>query len=641
MSDKRSSDKLDALRERLYARGEEQTTKTHVKLDADQTSSADIAQEFDIPPPRPVSPVVTKDRPFETPISPVNQRPLISRWRVRLLLFALGFFVLSLLASSVYLLLGRNNVSGENIELSVTGPFTIGGGEVLSLQVGISNQNNVPVESAVLILEYPPGTRSADDEGKELFSERFPLPEIAPGEVLNQTFQVRAFGEENQESEIHASIEYRVSGSNAIFFKETDPFKFKIGSAPVVLNIDAEKTISSGQETTITIEVVSNSPLPLNDLLLKAEYPSGFDYSSSDPAPYSGRNIWKISELPPEGTATIKITGVVIGTESEKRVIKFATGVAGSRDANTLASILAVAETEFVIEQPFLEVDVSVDGKKDETVSVSPGMQTNISLDLKNTLDNSIYDTVVEVTLSGNALSDTEVRPVSGHYDSSSRTIRWDSNSDDALSELGPGKNARLAFSLLPQTNGLQTPNIAFSVKVSGRRVSESGAREEIAGTINRTIKVESQPVVQANLRRTNGDNGPVPPVVGQPTTYTIDWNVQSSANNLSNVTLTTSLPAYVTWTGVTSGSGQWSYNPTSRIVEWSVGSLESGRQTDGTFQVSFLPSASQIDRTPDIIGDSHLRADDSFTGTVLRATDGALTSELEGERKSGVVQAN
>lgn len=641
MSDKRSSEKLDALRERLYARGEEQKASPRVKLDSDRTNATGVVQEFDIPPPRPAPIATAKRAPVESDSSSLVTPPVSRRWRVRLLLLALGFFVLSLLASSVYLLLGRNNVSGENIELSVTGPFTVGGGEVLSLQLGIANRNNVPVESATLILEYPSGTRSADDEGKELFSERFPLPVIAPGEVLNQTFQVRAFGEENQESEIRVSIEYRVSGSNATFFKEATPFKFKIGNAPVVLNIDAEKTISSGQETTITVEIVSNSSLPLNDLLLKAEYPSGFDYSRSDPAPYSGRNIWKISELAPEGKTTIKLTGIVIGTESEKRVVKFAIGVAGTRDANTLASVLAVAETEFALEQPFLAVDVSIDGKKDKTVSVAPGMQTNVSLELKNTLKNSVYDTVVEVALSGNALSDTEVRPVGGHYDSSKHTIRWESSTDDVLTEIAPDGSVRLNFNLFPQTDGLQTPNITFSVKVTGRRVSESGAREEISGTINRTIKVESRPSIQASVTRAGGDGGPVPPVVGELTNYTIAWKAQGSANNLSNVTLTTSLPAYVTWTGVTSSSGQWSYNPTSRIVEWKVGSMQSGQDIDGTFQVSFLPSASQIDRTPDIIGDSHLRADDSFTGTVLRSTAGAITSEIDGERRSGVVQAN
>ncbi|OGG85634.1 hypothetical protein A2392_02610 [Candidatus Kaiserbacteria bacterium RIFOXYB1_FULL_46_14] len=641
MSDKRSSEKLDALRERLYARGEEQKASPRVKLDSDRTNAIGVVQEFDIPPPHGAPLATAKRTPIKSDSSSLITPPVSRRWRVRLLLLALGFFVISLIASSVYLLLGRNNVSGENIELSVTGPFTVGGGEVLSLQLGIANRNNVPVESATLILEYPPGTRSADDESKELFSERFPLPIMAPGEVLNQTFQVRAFGEENQESEIHASIEYRMKGSNATFFKEAAPFKFKIGSAPVVLNIDAEKTISSGQETTITIEVVSNSPMPLKDLLIKAEYPSGFDYSRSDPAPYSGRNIWKISDLPPEGKATIKLTGIVIGTESEKRVIKFAAGVAGTRDANTLASILAVAQTEFVLEQPFLAVDVTVDGKREKTVSVPPGMQTNVALDLKNTLENSVYDTVVEVALSGNALSDTEVRPVGGYYDSSRHTIRWESSTDDALTEIGPDGNVRLNFTLFPQTDGLQTPNVTFAVKVTGRRVSESGAREEISGTISRTIKVESRPSILVAATRSSSDGGPVPPVVGQSTNYTIAWKAQGSANNLSNVTLTTSLPAYITWTGVTSGSGQWNYNPTSRIVEWKAGSIQSGQDIDGTFQVSFLPSASQIDRTPDIIGDSYLSADDSFTGTVLRSTSGAVTSEIGDERRSGVVQAN
>lgn len=638
MSDKRSNEQMDSLRERLYSRGEplrehERTTLT--KPVVETPKSVDIpppAAPINIPPP---PPPVEEDHLMD------DMMPSKRRYRGILIIAGVAFFALSVLLSTLYILFGQNSVSSDNIAVNLTGPFTVGGGEELQFQVGVTNQNSIAVETATLIIEYPKGTRSSDGEGTELFTERIPLTSIGSGETINRTMSARVFGEENQEQTIKASVEYRVQGSNATFFKEASPLNFKIGSAPVVIKVDADKTISSGQETTITLEVSSNSPTPLKDLLVKAEYPSGFDYTKSDPAPLSGRNIWRIDEIEPEGKATIKITGVVIGTESEKRVIKFSAGVASARDANTLSSVLAVGETEFTLEAPFLAVDVTVDGEKGETVSVAPGAQASVSIEMENTLDKNVHDGVVEVVLSGNALSDTDIQPVGGYYNSNTRTIRWDSNSDSSLDRLAPGETVRLSFSLLPEASGKQTPQVEFSVKVSGRRVSDDNASETIAGTIKRVIKVESKPGVETAISHASGSSGPIPPVVGETTTYSIGWQAQATANSLSNVTVTASLPAYVTWTGVTGGDGQWSYNPTSRIVEWKVGTLSSGGTATGAFNITFLPSSSQIGRTPSVTGETNLRADDNFTGSVLRASASGLTTELEGDRKSGVVQAD
>lgn len=634
MSDKRSHEQLDSLRERLYSRGEppgERERTELIKKPVESSKNAEITTSSIVPPaPQPVQLDLAED------IMPSRRR-----YRGMLIIAGVAFFGLSVLLSTLYILFGQNSVSSDNIAVNLTGPLTVNGGEVLQFQVGVTNQNSIPVETATLILEYPTGTRSADGEGTELFTERIPLTSIRSGETINRTMSARVFGEENQEQIIRASVEYRVQNSNATFFKEAEPLRFKIGSAPVVLKVEADKTISSGQETTITLNVTSNSSSPLKDLLVKAEYPSGFDYTKSDPAPLSGRNIWRINEIEPEGSATIKITGVVIGTESEKRVIKFSTGVASDRNSNTLSSVLAVGETEFTLEAPFLAVNVTVDGEKGETVSVSPGAQTNVSIEVENTLDNNVHDGVVEVVLSGNALSDTEIEPAGGYYNSNTRTIRWDGNSDSSLDRLAPGETVRISFTLRPESNGQQTPQVEFSVKVSGRRVSDSSASETIAGNIKRVIKVESKPGVEAAISHASGSSGPIPPVVGETTAYTIGWQARATANSLSNVTVTASLPPYVTWTGVTGGEGEWSYNPTSRIVEWKAGTIPSGGNVTGAFNVSFLPSASQIGKNPSITGDANLRANDNFTGSVLRATADGITTEIDGDRQSGIVQAD
>lgn len=638
MSNKRSNEQMNDLRDRLYARGSEKkrpprTTLPEKKLDVPNTWQK-------TPPTPPTPPVPPKENPVINSEEPAPNKKS-RKYRGILVLVGLVFFVLSVVLSSVYILLGQNTISGNNIDISLSAPFTISGGDIVSLQIGLTNYNSVPVESATLVVEYPEGTRKVDEENTELRTERIPLSEIAAGETFNVPLRARIFGEENQEYEIKASIEYRVSGSNATFYKESEPHRIKIGTAPVVMSIDAEEKISSGEETEIALTIRNNSADSIKNLLVKADYPNGFDFSGSDPEPSAGRDVWNIEELEAESETTITIRGIVLGTESEQRSIKFAAGLGSERDQANLSSIIAVADTEFTLEEPFLNVEVSVNNSDEDTISVEPGEQVSVSIDIQNNLDSSVYDTGIEVILSGNALEYTRVRPVDGYYDSSSRTIRWESSSNRRLSKLDPEESTRLSFSLSPDTEGLRTPQLQFFVKATGRRVSDSNAREEISGDLNRTIKIESKPDLSSEIIRTNNDSGPVPPEVGEETTYTIVWEAESATNDISGTTVSATLPNYVTWTGVTSGDGSWSYNPTSRIVEWTAGDIEAGEKMKGDFRVSFLPSSQQIGRTPELVGNASLRATDSFTGSILRTSAPSQDTELYGDNGSGEVQSN
>ena len=639
MSDKRSNDQMDNLRERLYARGE--TPRPHER--ASLKSDRPLVKMGDGVVAKPAKPVLVP--PPVTPPPPPPPATKVSgnfsggwrKYRGILLMVAVGFFVLSVAVSSLYIMLGQNTVSGSNIALGVSGPFTVAGGDVISLQIGITNENNVAIESATLVVEYPPGTRSGDDENKELFSERIALGSgIAPGETYNLPIKARVFGEENQESSIRVSVEYRVTGSSATFYKEAAPHRFKIGSAPVVMKIDSESTISSGQETTIKLTVTSNSSSPINNLIVRADYPSGFEFTESNPATVSGRNVWSISELKPEESASIEIKGIVIGTESEKYVVKFTTGVSDGR-TNELASVLAVADTEFSLEEPFLAIDLRVNNSSDQTVTIAPGEQATVSLVLRNNLDTTIHDGLVEVRLSGNALYNTDVSVNNGYYDANANTVRFDVSKVSSLKKIDPDSTVNLSFSLSPEATGIETPQIKMDVSASARRVSAGSAREQIADTISRTIKLESRPTVSQEVL--GAESGPVPPRAGETTKYEIRWQLENSANSISGAVVTATLPSYVEWTGETSGSGAWSYNPSTRTVEWRAGSINAGSGASGDFQVNFLPSSSLAGRTPTLVEAAYLRSNDNFTGSVLRFTAQAITTEISGDRNSGVVQ--
>jgi hypothetical protein len=661
MSGIRDQDKIDEVRKRLYERGgASNVTHSHALHD----THIETRTSWQVPPkplqqgasqvPRPsLVSNQTHEHLVESPEQISNVDDLMGSvkrkkgYRIKILYAGLSFFALAVLLSSGFLLFGRNSISGENISIVATGPFTVGGGAELQMQVGITNDNAVPIESATLIVEYPSGTQSSTEKGKDLFTDRLPLQTIKQGETVNVPMKALVFGEENDEKIVKVSVEYRVQGSNATFFKEAEPLRFKISSSPVVFSADTVKKISSGQNTDVVLSVKSNSPTPITEILVKAEYPTGFDYSKANPAPSYGENMWLIKNLEPGKEQKITVTGVVIGKETDKNAINFTVGVPNERDPQSLASIFAKTQTEFQIEQPFLNVLVKIDSSSEKEVAVEPGKRSNVTIELTNSLSDTLNDIVVEVKLGGNAVQIYSVGPSSGYFDTSKNTILWDVANNPDLGQANPGDTKRLSFSIDASASVNRTPQVDISVNARARRVSENRVSEELVGTAERTIKVVSVPKIIGVTNHDNGifkDAGPVPPVADTATTYTVSFVVENGSNGITDAIVTASLPAYVSWMNITEGGGKVTYNPTNRTIEWAAGDIDANGETYTSFQVSLLPRALQVGTIPTLVSEQRIKATDKFTGTVVRATNPPITTKLPSESgendESGRVRA-
>jgi len=644
MSGIKDQERIEELRKRLYERGNSEPVREAQPLSNEWEKKTPTSWQN---PPReeihtPAQTSAQSTSPTEETMSPKTPK---RSYRIKILFAGFAFFVLAMGVSSLFLAFGNRGISAGNITIATTGPFTLGGGEELQLQVGITNSNTVPIDAATLIVDYPDGTRSIEGGNREVFTERLSLQTIEAGQTVNVPLRALVFGEENEEKTVDVSIEYRVSGSNATFFKEAAPFRFKISSSPVVVRADTLKKVSSGQETAITLTVLSNSPTPLSEILVKAEYPSGFDFTKSNPAPNYGKNMWLIKNLKPEGEQKIVITGVVVGKETDEYAINFSIGVPNERDNQTLASLLATTQTQFEIEQPFLDVKLEIGGSRESEVVAQPGTRSNVLIELENSLDDTLYDMSVEVQLSGNAFSIYEVGPSSGYFDSSKNTITWDVSNTSSLRQATPGESKRLSFSVEPSSNVSRTPQININVNVRARRVSESQVAEELIGTAASVIKVVSTPTIRSQASHGNElfvDSGPVPPVVGLATTYTLTMLLENGSNDITDAIVTASLPAYVVWLDQTSGAGTVDYNPTTRTIEWAAGDVSANSDTYAALQVSMVPQPLQVGTTPTLMSEQRIRAVDRFTQTVVRATNPAVTTKLwNGTVSQGTVRAS
>ncbi len=638
--------RLDSLREQLYARGAPERDMGHT----------DLPRHIPSAHPSPVwnpNPMAPQSKPNEEVSLAVMSTRMKRRNRIRMLFLGAGavFFMMAAILASTYIFFGRNTISGNNITLEARGPFAVGGGEKLDFTVSLTNQNVVPIEQATLIIEYPQGTQSATEEGKDLFRERKALDSVGPGEVLNVPASAVVFGEENDEKEIRVTIEYRVQGSNATFYRDANPLKFKISSSPVTMTVEAVNTITSGQETEFTVTLASNSQTPLEGLLLKAEYPTGFSFSSSDPKPVAGENAWRIATLKPEEKRTITVKGLMSGKNPEKRVFKFSAGVANDKDPYELSSIYTTKAHELSLEAAFVNLDMTVNGKPGDTVVLAPRESGLIEVTFTNTLADTIYDAVIEVVLSGNALDESSVGAGTGFYDSTKNTARWDKVDTPALREIVPGGShtVTLSFNPIAPSEGLRTPEVKATVNVKGKRVSEDNAAQTLTGTISRSVKVETQTSLASQVFHGSGpftNSGPLPPVAEQETTYTVIMAYANGSNPLSDVVIEATLPPYVTWLDATqAANGSMSYNETTRTITWRIGDMEAGITNAAAYQLSVLPSQSQVGTVPALVLEQRARAKDRFTNTTVRATTPDVatqpTDENDESKREGRVRSN
>ena len=660
MSGIRDQQNMEDLRKRLYERdfGEAQSPRHGLT-----STEVDVSRGWgDIKTPAPVSAPVTVPEQVVVPeaapemaayeaLTPKEEtvvEPLKKKrsYRMIIMLACTGLFVVAALVSSAFLFLGTNQISARNISISLTAPFSVAAGEKLGIQVSVANQNTVQIEAATLILNYPSGTKTADAEAKDLYEERVPIEVLTPGQALNIPVNVILFGEENEEKEIKAVIEYRVAGSNGTFFKDADPIKVKINSSPLVVRVDAVEKVSSGQEIEIKITLQSNASVIQRNILVEAAFPNSFTFLKSEPQPAYGQNVWLVSEILPETSQTITLRGRVQGVANEEAQIQISVGAPRSDNQFIMGSVLSKANTNYQIERPFIDVLVDINQDADGEAVVDAGSEANVAVRVKNTLDETIYDMRVEVSPNGNLIRDNQLIVPTGFYDTGSKTIRYEVSGMPSLAEVRPGETRDFIFTVKPDVNQ-NTASFSVSTNVYARRVGEANAAEEIVGTALAEAKFSSTILIDSQVGRNDGpfsDTGPVPPVANAETTYTLTFAAAAGVNDLTGAVMTTTLPQYVTWLNKYDGEGTIEYNPVAKQLRWNIGALSAKTAKQLQVQVSLLPSVTQVGTTPALVGLQEFRATDRFTEVGLRTSKLPLSTELSTEagfdRNDGVVES-
>lgn len=514
----------------------------------------------------------------------------------------------------------RNVYSKEVLKLEILGPEKIDLAEEIEYTVKYKNNGNIKLEEPRLIFEYP--SYSIPQEAKALRQELI-LDDIYPGQEETLHFKGRLIGSEGEIKQAKAWLSYRPKNLKARFESETS-HATQIGNVSLTLDFDLPSKIEAGKEMNFKLNYFSNANYPLSNLGIKIEYPTGFEFQSAYPRPLDETAEWEIGLLNKAEGGRIEIKGNIAGQVDEEKTFKAQLGIWQEGTFVLLKESIRAVK----IVTPSLYISQQINNSPQ--YAASPGDTLHYEIFFKNIGNEAFSNLFLVARLEGSAFDFSTIKAPMGEFESGDNSIVFDWRRVSDLQFIDAQEEGRVEFWINLKdswpTSGPQDNN-----PVIKNKVYLSQARQEFVNKVNTKLEIMQRGYYNEEIF---GNVGPIPPRVGETTTYTITWQAKNYYNDVKNMQVKAMLGKNVSLTGRIFPEGaNLTFDSASREVVWKLENLDAGKGVIGagpdvSFQVAFTPSESQRGIIPTIINQAEITGEDQFTGLMVSGTAEATQGE-------------
>ena len=529
-----------------------------------------------------------------------------------------------------------------DVALDIFGQDRVVSGEEVNYIVRYKNNSGVAISNATLLFSLsgqsmPVDAGSAVKQGDSMVISKN-LGQLSPNQEGQAEFKIRVLGDKDSQQKFTAKLNYRPSNISSDF-SNTKEFASTIISVPLVLSFILPERIVSGQTMNFSLRYLNTSDAAFSDAKLKIEYPAGFVFDSALPSPSDGNNTWPLAEIGSREEGNIVIKGTIAGNEGESKVFKAQIGTQRS-DADFTVYSQTLASPQISTSPLFVEQ--SLVGSQNNNADI--GQSLTYRIKYRNTTDVAIGPVFITVKIDSKAIEPASVNVINGFFSSSDNTITWNSSSLPALEQLAGGAEGGLEFSLkvknLLPINNFSDKNftILTTAKIDSYNIPLALNGTQLTGQNQLSVKINSRLVLNMKgfyIDRLLPNSGPMPPRVGQKTTYTVYWQILNVSNDLANVAVEAYLPSYVGWEGkIYPANEDIKYDASSGKVIWQIGKMSAGTGfvypvKQVAFQIGFTPSIGQVGDSAVVVQQAKVTGDDGFTGAQISDTEDGLKSDM------------
>jgi hypothetical protein len=545
---------------------------------------------------------------------------------------ALGSVILLALLVLGYVKFKQSAFSQDRVSIKIDGPNQVNGSEKRYFKVIYKNDNRSSLNNAKIIFNYSENFRP--DESKDLKIDNPSNSRITLGTIKgNSEGEIDISGSflaaKDSTVYINSTLEYTPS-SFSIAFQSKNQFGVNVASSPLFLEIEVPSESVDGNKIDYVINYRNTSGEYFDGVRLKAEYPEGFSFTSSNPSPSEGSAVWYLGSLAPNQDGKIVITGTINGSEEEGKTVKAYLGYASGNGEfviyNQKEKITKISSSPLTISQ-------QLNGKLDSNVNA--GESLGYSIEYKNNGSIAMQDVIITEEIDSRILDFSKLEAKGGSYNSSKKTITWKASDMPVLSNLAPGQGGKISFSV-PVLDRIPVENandknftVSSTAKIDSPSVTNPIGLNKTIASNSLNLKLNSRAVLDEKGYYNDSvipNSGPIPPKVGEETSYTIHWKIVNVSNDLSDVKVVSSLPSGVKWNNKFSPNDESiSFNERTNEIEWAIGNMKNGvgilePAREISFQISVTPEVNQAGNELVLLNSSILTAKDIFTGVDIKS---------------------
>ena len=525
--------------------------------------------------------------------------------------------------------------SKDVLKLEILGPGDAQSGDEVKYLVRFKNNGKIRLDEAELVFEYAEKAVPENSDSSRVIKQ---LEDIYPGEERIVEFASHIFGKEGDILESKAFLSYKPKNIKARYESKTS-FITQISFVPLTFEFDLPLKTESGEDIEFSLNYFSNMDDILNNLRVKMIYPEGFYFLTSSPGAMDEVE-WSPSTLSPADGGRISIKGNIEGDEGESKIFRAQLGVI--KDSEFI--LLKEATESIEITEPSLHVSQLINGS--QNYIAKPDDLLHYEVFFKNIGRTPIQKKFLFVKLEGDFFDFNTLKSLNGEVGRGDNSVIWDWKNVSDLRFLDAEEEGKVEFWVnLKETteNKLENPALRNIVTIAG-------TQKVLDTKLNAKVELAQKVYYQEDIF---GNTGPLPPTVGQKTTYTVLWQVRNSWNALENVKVKSILPEYIKPTGkIFPTDAKFTYDSVSREAIWNIGEMEAfhGFDEEDTpltlaVQVEYVPTNEHEGETVNVVENTDILAEDAFTKDIIHEEAKPVSTTLPDDEsisdEQGVVKGN
>ena len=505
----------------------------------------------------------------------------------------------------------RNAFSKDILKLEILGSDTTEVGQKMDYVLKYKNNGKISLTNIKLTFEFP--ENSLIEDNKIRIEQK--LDDIYPGEEKTITFSGRVLGQENELKKAKAWLEFQPKNLKAkyqVSTTQTTVIKF----SPLTFELDLPSKIETEKDFSFSLNYFSNIDYPLSQLRVKIDYPSGFEFSDSSPKALEN-NEWQVPILNKAEGGRIRIFGKINGDIGEQKVFKASFGMWTEGNFVMLKEATKGAE----IIKPTIYLSQLVNGSSD--YSANPGDFLHYEVFFKNIGSSPFENLFLAIDLNSSLFDLTTLKSLNAEYHQGDSSMIWDWKKNPQLKFLDENEEGKVEFwiNLKEDLPVIKPKDKNLVLKDS---ISLFPVKEEFSIKVSSKIDLDQQAFFTSDSFPSSGS---LPLRVGLPTAFTINWKLKNFYNDLRNVKVRATLPAWVSLTGqLLPRDSSFLFDSQSREIIWEIGEVMAGQGVNGSdsanlsFQISLVPNSSQLGQMPEIISMARVFGDDTWTKNAIES---------------------